>query len=460
MFFGQLSYAAAVDSSNASSEFSKRTVTNDQTASSSVMSCCLNGRMISHYRQIANVGYPPRETTTLPKIHRDIVTSPKQSPGLKQAAARRNALLIVNIEKNRVAGGLIEGMAVPLSKSILQHLWDKFDCFLLDCDGVLWRGSVPIPGAGAAIDLMKKHVRILAFIMKNSSDSTRHQRSASVRGKMSQAWHQCVHRGESSLSKEIPILAFKNDIVTSSRVASIYLKNLPNRTGKVYVLGGQGLGNELKAANVDHFGIGPDYSENHTFVDDQSVSVELENDVFAVLVGFDRYICYNKMVKAVSYLRNEKCLFLATNDDAFFPSENSRIALPGAGSIVQAISYSSQRKPIVLGKPHSPMFQYVRDVLKIDPKKTMMIGDWPPTDIRFARRNGLASMLVLSGNATIEHAQKPEDRETTAYFYCNSLKTLCDLESVSRFLNFYSTLLVFSGLNGCQAGVCVSSGRL
>ncbi|KHJ46527.1 phosphoglycolate/pyridoxal phosphate phosphatase family protein [Trichuris suis] len=301
-------------------------------------------------------------------------------------------------------------MAVPLSKSILQHLWDKFDCFLLDCDGVLWRGSVPIPGAGAAIDLMKKHGKRVILVTNNSTKGP------------PQYVEKCRKLGIN--------VSTENDIVTSSRVASIYLKNLPNRTGKVYVLGGQGLGNELKAANVDHFGIGPDYSENHTFVDDQSVSVELENDVFAVLVGFDRYICYNKMVKAVSYLRNEKCLFLATNDDAFFPSENSRIALPGAGSIVQAISYSSQRKPIVLGKPHSPMFQYVRDVLKIDPKKTMMIGDWPPTDIRFARRNGLASMLVLSGNATIEHAQKPEDRETTAYFYCNSLKTLCDLESV------------------------------
>ncbi|CDW57338.1 Phosphoglycolate phosphatase, partial [Trichuris trichiura] len=228
----------------------------------------------------------------------------------------------------------------------------------------------------------------------------------------------------------------ENDIVTSSRVASTYLKNLPNRTGRVYVLGGQGLGNELKAANVDHFGIGPDYLENHIVMDDQSVNVELENDVFAVLVGFDRYICYKKMVKAVSYLRNENCRFVATNDDAFFPSENCRIALPGAGSIVQAISYASQRKPIVLGKPHSPMFHYVKDELKIDPQKTIMIGDWPPTDIRFAKRNGLASMLVLSGNATIEHAQKPEDRETTADFYCESLKTLCDLESVRRFFEF------------------------
>uniref|UniRef100_A0A5S6QLH8 Phosphoglycolate phosphatase n=1 Tax=Trichuris muris TaxID=70415 RepID=A0A5S6QLH8_TRIMR len=301
-------------------------------------------------------------------------------------------------------------MSVPLNRKSLQYLWNSIDCFLLDCDGVVWRGNIPIPGAAAAIDLMKRNGKRVILVTNNSTKGP------------PQYVEKCRRLGIS--------VSTQNDIVTSSRVASIYLKNMPNRTGKVYVLGGQGLGSELKAANVEHFGIGPDYTDKQTVLDDQSVDVQLESNVFAVLVGFDRYICYNKLVKAASYLKNEKCLFFATNDDAFFPSESSQIALPGAGCIVQAVSYSSQRMPVVLGKPHTPMFEYVRDELKVDPKRAMMIGDWPPTDIRFAKRNGMASMLVLSGNATLEDAQKPKEQEMMADFYCNSLKTLCDLENV------------------------------
>lgn len=40
-----------------------------------------------------------------------------------------------------------------------------------------------------------------------------------------------------------------------------------------------------------------------------------------VLVGFDKYISYPKMMKAASYARQKDCIFLATNEDTHLPMD-------------------------------------------------------------------------------------------------------------------------------------------
>ena len=47
-----------------------------------------------------------------------------------------------------------------------------------------------------------------------------------------------------------------------------------------------------------------------------------------VVVGFDKYYNYNKMLKATAYLGKKDCLFIATNTDAFLPMGSGR-NLPG-----------------------------------------------------------------------------------------------------------------------------------
>lgn len=48
----------------------------------------------------------------------------------------------------------------------------------------------------------------------------------------------------------------------------------------------------------------------------------------------------------------------------------------GAGSILAAVSTASCRTPTILGKPHAPMFDVIRQAFPdVDPKRTVMIGD-------------------------------------------------------------------------------------
>lgn len=103
-------------------------------------------------------------------------------------------------------------------------------------------------------------------------------------------------------------------------------------------------------------------------------NIKLDPEVGAVVVGFDEHFSYPKMVKAACYLNNPDCMFLATNKDERFPIEGN-IVLPGTGSIVSAVETSAGRNPIIIGKPHSIITEVLMKDFKINPKKTLMIGD-------------------------------------------------------------------------------------
>ena len=47
----------------------------------------------------------------------------------------------------------------------------------------------------------------------------------------------------------------------------------------------------------------------------------------------------------------------------------------GTGTMVMAVSYPAQRKPIVVGKPQPPMFEELKKVHNLDPDRCLMVGD-------------------------------------------------------------------------------------
>ncbi|MEM3944829.1 MAG: HAD hydrolase-like protein, partial [Thermofilaceae archaeon] len=108
-----------------------------------------------------------------------------------------------------------------------------------------------------------------------------------------------------------------------------------------------------------------------------------------LVVGIDRHLTYQKLADALKCL-NHGALFVATNEDPTLPVEDG--VLPGAGAIVAALERASGRKPdVVIGKPSSTMFEMVLEEKRLDPSKTLVVGDRIDTDIAGAKRLGIAA---------------------------------------------------------------------
>lgn len=104
--------------------------------------------------------------------------------------------------------------------------------------------------------------------------------------------------------------------------------------------------------------------------------VKLDDQVGAVVVGFDNQISFPKLVKACSYVNKPGNLFIASNADEAYPSPQGKpeIIVPGPGAYVGAIQAVTGKEPIPLGKP----FKYFFDIIRmqhpdIDPKRTVNI---------------------------------------------------------------------------------------
>ena len=50
-------------------------------------------------------------------------------------------------------------------------LADRYDAFLFDLDGVLYRGTQPTPGAADALARLRRAGKRLAFVTNNSSET-------------------------------------------------------------------------------------------------------------------------------------------------------------------------------------------------------------------------------------------------------------------------------------------------
>jgi 4-nitrophenyl phosphatase len=108
----------------------------------------------------------------------------------------------------------------------------------------------------------------------------------------------------------------------------------------------------------------------------------------------DRALTYSKL-KIATLLLNNGVPFIGTNPDATFPTPEGLI--PGAGSILAALSIASGCTPIIAGKPESLMYEVALNRLQLSSNQVLAIGDRPETDIKGAQKIGCYTALVLSG---------------------------------------------------------------
>lgn len=225
--------------------------------------------------------------------------------------------------------------------------WSEVGNVVCDLDGVVYRGSDPIPGAGEALKTLGEQGLNVLFATNNSTRTPQ----------------QTARRIEELTG----YAADANQVVGSADAAAFYLAS---RRPVTYVVGEEGITAALERYSIPQAG----------------------DDAGAVVVGLDRGFTYEKLRLAALLIR-QGAEFVATNTDVTFPDQTG--LHPGAGALVAAVEAASGTSPIVAGKPHAPMRRLISE--RLQPGRTVVVGDRPETDLALAHAEGWLGVLVLTG---------------------------------------------------------------
>ena len=249
---------------------------------------------------------------------------------------------------------------------------------IFDADGVLIHGKTPHPGAIELLDWLRGTGRRV-FVLTNNSSTARSKYAARMRRMGFR-----LHRSEIITSGYLTALHFVE--CQQTRPFPQFAAKKPH----IFVVGGDGIPAEFAALGVSAT---------------LTRSIRDPRVPQFVIAGIDRTMTYWKIAHAQQAIVKHGALFIATNQDPTFPTENG--FLPGAGTIVAAIATAVGRQPdIVVGKPHPLAMKITLDTAGCDASEVVMVGDRLDTDIQVARQAGVFAVLVLSGVTTRAHLRK------------------------------------------------------
>ena len=123
-------------------------------------------------------------------------------------------------------------------------------------------------------------------------------------------------------------------------------------------------------------------------------------------VGFDTTLTYEKLDKAVHYLRRGAA-FIAANPDWVCPMPANEV-LPDCGSICALLTAASGVEPVFIGKPNRNMVDIISEQTGVPNENICCVGDRLYTDIAVAQNAGAVSVCVLSGESSMEDIEKAE----------------------------------------------------
>jgi 4-nitrophenyl phosphatase len=230
---------------------------------------------------------------------------------------------------------------------------------LIDMDGVLWRGEQAMPGLEGFFGFLRQND--IAFMLgTNNASRTPEQYAAKLAGFGVEVW--------------------LTSILTSSLVAAAYLDDIAPSGSRVYAIGEDGL---QRALEEQGFVLGSEGAEY-------------------VVVGWDRELNWEKL-RTASLLIHEGAAFIGTNPDVTFPTKQG--PAPGNGAILAALEAATGVSPVVTGKPEPRMYEEALRRMEATPETTAMVGDRIDTDIAGAARQGMTTVLTLSGISTAEEAR-------------------------------------------------------
>ena len=255
------------------------------------------------------------------------------------------------------------------NKSISPELREKLSKIkrlALDMDGTIYLGSTLFPFTIDFLDSMKKAGVGYSFLTNNPTKS--------VADYLKKLEGMGIH-------------ADNDNMYTTSLAAIDYIKSHYPQARRLFLLGTPSMISQFEKAGFASCSDDPD-------------------DVPDVLVlDFDPTLVYSRLCRA-SWWASQGIPYIATNPDRVCPTDQKTI-LVDCGSICRCIESASGRKPdITLGKPDPNMLYGIMDKYGLKPEEVAMVGDRIYTDTATAHNAGAFGVLVLSGETTLETAEK------------------------------------------------------
>ena len=244
---------------------------------------------------------------------------------------------------------------------------------LVDLDGVVYRGAVPVPGIAALLAARVAAGDDVVYVTNNSM----HYRADYV---------------TRLAAMGAPVSADR--VVSAPRATALYLAEREPSVRRVLSVGASGLDRELRDVGLEVI------SASH--VAERMAKEGLDGWAAAghpdaVAAGLDPQLTYLRIAAAADCIR-AGARFIATNRDPVYPTE--RGLRPGAGSVIAAIEVASGVTPLVIGKPEPLLMEQAALAVGADPREAVVIGDGLFTDIAAARAVGARSILMLTGVST------------------------------------------------------------
>lgn len=189
--------------------------------------------------------------------------------------------------------------------------------------------------------------------------------------------------------EKLGIAATRDEMYTTALATIDYIRAHYPAARRLFLLGTPSMISEFEAAGFESAADSP------------------EDRPDVIVAAFDMTLTYDRLCRAAWWI-SQGVPYIATNPDRVCPTDQPTV-LVDCGSICACLTHATGRQPdITLGKPDPNMLTGILTRHNLQPEQIIMTGDRIYTDVEMAHNAGAMGVLVLSGETTLEIADRAE----------------------------------------------------